>query len=118
MDPNPYESPRTVSGTQCAPPTNFKSVWTLFVKSFAIALGIQFLAWILAFADRSIREVYFTFYLPVFYIFPGPHYPRYGLGFYIFVVPVVGSLLYSTVAGLLTILVRKPKVKPQNRIAG
>lgn len=53
-----------------------------FVKWFGIALGIQFIAWLLMVFVYPLRPIYFSAYLPFFFIFPGPHYPRYGLAFF------------------------------------
>jgi hypothetical protein len=72
-----------------------------FVKWFGIALGIQFIAWLLMVFVYPLRPIYFSAYLPFFFIFPGPHYPRYGLAFFILYLPLAGSVTYSVLAGVI-----------------
>ena len=78
-----------------------------FINWFAIALAIQFVAWLLMCAVHPFRPIYYTFYFPFFYIFPGPHYPKYGLAFYFVYLPVAGSITYSMLAGLVATLISK-----------
>jgi len=72
-----------------------------FVKWFGIALGIQLIAWLLMVFVYPFRPIYFSVYLPFFFIFPGPHYSRYGLAFFICYLPLVGSVTYSVLAGMI-----------------
>lgn len=78
-----------------------------FVKWFGIALGIQFFMWLLMVFVFPFRPIYFLCYLPFFFIFPGPHYSRYGLAFFVFYLPLAGSVTYSVLAGVIATGIRK-----------
>jgi hypothetical protein len=80
-----------------------------FVKWFAIAMVIQFAAWLLMFVVPPLRPVYYSFYFPFIFIFPGPHYPRYGLAFFLLYLPILGSLTYSILAGIVATRIRNRK---------
>ena len=81
-----------------------------FVKWFAISMGIQFVAWLLMFVVYPFRPIYYLVYFPFFFVFPGPHYPRYGLAFFIFYLPIAGSVTYSILAGLVATRIRNKRL--------
>lgn len=105
---NPVEC---VGNCQCEPSRGLHP----FLKWFAIAMGIQFAAWLLMFVVHPFRPIYYLFYFPFFFVFPGPHYPRYGLAFFIFYLPIAGSITYSVLAGVVAAGMRVRRSRYRSR---
>lgn len=89
-----------------------------FIKWFSIAMGLQFLAWLMMLVANPFRPIYFSFYLPFFFIFPGPHYPRYGLQFFFLYVPIIGSVTYSILTGIIATRIINRKARSRIRPIG
>ena len=80
-----------------------------------VFIGVQFAAWVLMFACEPVRPIYFLFYYPISLLFPGPHYSRYGLGFFILYLPITGTLLYGILfSSLATLVTGRHRRRPSN----